>query len=301
MNNKKKMINPSDRKIFTEDDSLTNRALERKQENKDYTPVILKRTDEAFRHPDDILEKAIEAGLEQHDRPLFSLFLSAISAGLILGFAGMCVALISQLFPAAENFMLNRLAVAFVYPLGFIICLMSGTQLFTEHTAMAVYPVLDKKAKLKSLFTLWTVVLIGNLVGTLLSSILLFFADPVISAQQGIVDIAHHLTQFSFKEIFISAVLAGWLMAQGGWLVLATPPTSSQILCIFIVTFIIGFGGLHHSIAGSAEIFSGLLHSSRPLYKESAISLASSILGNLLGGSFFVGFLNYAHIKKTQS
>lgn len=79
------------------------------------------------------MERAIEEGSEQHRRSSLSLFLSAIAAGLILGFAGMCVALVTIIFPAENNAMLNRLATAFVYPFGFIICIMSGTQLFTEH------------------------------------------------------------------------------------------------------------------------------------------------------------------------
>jgi len=300
MNDKDKIIGPDGQALSTTGESPTARALERKEEDKAYMPVILKRTDEAVMHPDDILKRAIEEGLAQHERPNISLFLSAICAGLILGFAGMCVALISQLFPGSENFMVNRLAVALIYPLGFIVCIMSGTELFTEHTATALYPVLDKKALCKSLFILWLVVLAGNLVGTFLSSLLMYFSESVISAQQGFVDVAHHLTQFSSAEVFASAILAGWLMAQGGWLVLATPTGSSQIICIYIVTFIIGFGGLHHSIAGSAEIFSGLFHSSHPDYSGSFIFLVSAILGNLVGGSFFVGVLNYGHIKRTQ-
>lgn len=299
-NDDSKILGPDGYIVDVDSNTMTSRTLERKQEDKDYIPVIIKRTDESVRHPDDILKKAIEEGLEQYERPNFSLFLSAISAGLIIGFAGMCVALISQLVPSESGIIANRLAVALVYPLGFIVCIMSGTQLFTEHTATAVYPVLDRKVHYKHLFVLWLIVLVGNFVGTFGSSILLFFAEPVIQAQEGFVQVAHHLIQFSFVEVFASAVLAGWLMAQGGWLVFATPPTSSQILCIFIVTFIIGLGGLHHSIAGSAEIFSGLLHSENPDYFRSLKFLVSAILGNLIGGSFFVGVLNYAHIKKTQ-
>jgi formate/nitrite transporter FocA (FNT family) len=114
------------------------------------------------------------------------------------------------------------------------------------------------------------------------------------------VAIKDHLTHFSFGQIFISAILAGWLMAQGGWLIMATPHSSGQILCIYVVTFIIGFGGLHHSIAGSAEIFTGLFHSVNPNYSGSFKFLTSAILGNLVGGTFFVAILNYGHIKKTQ-
>ena len=212
----------------------------------------------------------------------------------------MCVSFASQLFDGDNVFIQERLAMAIVYPLGFIICIMSGTQLFTEQTATAVYPVLDKRASVFSLFSLWAIVLIGNLVGTALSSILIASADNVIMVKQGVLEVAHHLLDHSFFEIFISAILAGWLMAQGGWLVMSTPPASSQIICIYIVTFIIGIGGLHHSIAGSAEIFGGLIHSLDPNYYKASKFLLASILGNLVGGSVFVAILNYAHIRSTQ-
>ena len=278
----------------------TNRALRREKEDQKFVPVILKRNDEAVRHPDDILEKAIHEGLEQHKRSLISLLLSSVSAGLILGFAAMCVSLSSQFFNSPDDFMLNKLCMALVYPLGFIICIMSGTQLFTEHTATAVFPVLDKKATLKSLLTVWAIVLVGNLVGTFISSLLIASAENVIQIKDGVIEVYHHITHFNFLEVFVSSILAGWLMAQGGWLVLSTPPTSSQILCIYIVTFIIGFAGLHHSIAGSAEIFGGLIFLESPDYTKAFSTLVSSILGNLFGGSFFVAILNYGHIKKTQ-
>lgn len=278
----------------------TDRSLERKSEDQSYIPVIVKRNDQAIRHPDDTLKFAIEEGLEQHTRPRLSLLLSAISAGLILGFAAMCVALMSQLFPSSEGVLVNRLACALVYPLGFIVCVMSGTVLFTEQTATALYSVLDRKSTLMSLLALWAIVLVGNFIGTFFSSFLLYFAEPVINANVGFTHILDHLISYSFSEVFFSAILAGWLMAQGGWLIVATPPASAQMLSIYIVTFIIGFGGLHHSIVGSAEIFSGLLHADNPEYLKSFSFLVSAVLGNLVGGTIFVAALNYAHIKKTQ-
>jgi formate/nitrite transporter FocA (FNT family) len=295
-----KILGPDGHEIIEHANSKTTRSILRTQEDNEYVPVIIKRIDESTRHPDDILENAISHGLIQYERSDYSLLLSSISAGLIIGFAGMCVALMSHLFPLEESFIANRLAIAFVYPLGFIVCIMSGSQLFTEQTASAVYPVLDKKVHYRLLLKNWGIVLVGNIIGTFSSAILLFLSDPVIQANSGYIEVASHLTHFTFGQIFISAVLAGWLMAQGGWLVLASSSSGSQILCIFIVTFIIGFGGLHHSIAGSSEIFGSLLHSENPNYFGSFKFLTSSILGNLVGGSFFVGILNYSHIRKLK-
>lgn len=92
----------------------------------------------------------------------------------------------------------------------------------------------------------------------------------------------------------MSAILAGWLMALGAWLLYATPPTVIQVVAIFIVTFLIGFGGLHHSIAGSVEGIAAALFS--PVARF--IVLAAT--GNLVGGSVFVAALNYSHIRKLE-
>jgi formate/nitrite transporter FocA (FNT family) len=124
--------------------------------------VIVKRTDEARRHPDDTLETAIEDGLEQLRRPSVSLALSSIAAGLILGFTAMAVAVTAAVVEGLQSPLLVRLATAVVW---FVICILSGTQLFTEHTAAAVYPVLDRRASVPSLLLLWGIVVAGNLMG----------------------------------------------------------------------------------------------------------------------------------------
>ena len=281
-------------------DIQTERSVERDQEDEEFLPVIVKRTDEAVRHPDDILEKAIKEGLEQIQRPFVSLALSSVAAGLILGFTAMAVAVVAILASTFNEPLILRLSTAVVYPMGFIICIMSGTQLFTEHTATAVYPVLDGKANVIQLFRLWLIVIIGNLFGAMVSAGLLTIADEVIKAEKGYVLIAHHLVDYDNAALFISSILAGWLMATGGWLVLATPPTISQIACIFIVTFLIGLGGLHHSIAGSVEMFTAFFISAHFTIGQTLRFIGVAIAGNLVGGSIFVAILNYAHIRKTQ-
>jgi formate/nitrite transporter FocA (FNT family) len=108
------------------------------------------------------------------------------------------------------------------------------------------------------------------------------------------------LLSFDSTALFISAVLAGWLMALGAWLILATHSTIGQIICIYIVTFLIGLGGLHHSIAGTTEVFTALFLSSEITVPAAARFLACAIAGNAVGGSIFVALLNYGHIRKTR-
>ncbi|WP_084813514.1 formate/nitrite transporter family protein [Desulfogranum japonicum] len=285
---------------FSEDAVHTERSVERQIEDKDFIPVIVKRNDEAVRHPDDVLEKAINEGLEQLRRPLLSFVLSSVGAGLILGFTVMAVAVMATFTSSAANPLIPRLAMALVYPLGFIICIMSGTQLFTEHTATAVYPVLAKQASVSQLLRLWICVIIGNELGAACSAGLLMLADDVVLARDGYLFIGHHLVGQSAGTLLVSSVLAGWLMAIGAWLVLVSPPGFSQMLCIYIVTFLIGLGGLHHSIAGSVEILTAIYMSEHFTFLDGARFIGLSMVGNLIGGSVFVAGFNFSHIRKTQ-
>jgi formate/nitrite transporter FocA (FNT family) len=134
----------------------------------------------------------------------------------------------------------------------------------------------------------------------MLISILLISAEDVINAKPGYIAIGKHLIDYDNIPLFFSSLLAGWLMALGAWLVVATSPAFSQMISIYIVTFIIGIGGLHHSIAGSVEMFTAYLISDLFNYTQVLRFLVFTIFGNLVGGSIFVALLNYGHIRKTQ-
>ncbi|MEL7499918.1 MAG: formate/nitrite transporter family protein [Planctomycetota bacterium] len=285
----------------TDPSSENQRQESRKTEDQAYVPVIIKRTDETRRHPDDALEHAIDDGLEQLERPTLSLLLSAVSAGLIVGFSAMAVAVVmtaSLEFEGSE--ILSRVATAFVYPLGFVVCILSGAQLFTEHTATALYPVLDRKATIAQLGRLWSIVVIGNLLGAIVCGSLHYAASDVIHAEAGYIAIGRHLVKYSTVSLFVSAVLAGWLMALGAWLVGSSPRTIAQIAAIYIVTFLIGLGGLHHSIAGSVEMFAAMFISDEFTIPMAARFISVALVGNLVGGSCFVALLNYAYIRRTN-
>ena len=166
---------------------------------------------------------------------------------------------------------------------------------------MAVYPVLDKKASLLQLLRLWAIVIVGNLIGAIIIAATLKLADPVIDAGEGYVIVGRHLVAYPATSLLVTSLLAGWLMAQGGWLVAGTPVATGQMLSVYIVTFLIGIGGLHHSIAGAIEMLTALLVTHEFTLSQAASFLGASLFGNLLGGSIFVAFLNYVHIRRTQT
>jgi len=274
---------------------IEDRPIERKRESNEYQPVIIKRTDETFRHADDVLEMAIHEGKSQLQRPALGLFMSSLAAGMIIGSTVLAVGVMATILGNLDG--LNKIFVALVYPLGFILCILSRTELFTEHTATAVYPLLDGSANIQKVLKLWSVVITGNLCGGLIIALMLAMADGVIHASAGYLIIAEHVLDYEYGVLFVSAVLAGWLMATGAWTILATHSTGSQILCIYIATFVIGVGGLHHSIAGSVELFVGYFTSDGMSLLTIIPAIGVILAGNAVGGSIFVALLNYGHIR----
>lgn len=294
-----KLVMPDGQEIELEDDSFV-RKKEREQEDRTYLPVIIKRTDETLRHPDDALDKAIEDGLEQLKRPPLSLLLSAVAGGLVVGFSALAVSIITTLALELQvSNLQTRLMTAFVYPLGFLFCILGGAQLFTEHTATALYPILDGRERIPKLLRLWGVVIVGNLAGAAGSAVLFYLAADVVHADPGHIAVGEHLVGYDGQALLVSAVIAGWLMALAAWLVVVAPRTISQIYVVYLVTFTIGLGGFHHSIAGSVEMFNAMLASDQFSAVEAAQFIGTALFGNLIGGSFFVALLNYAHIRKT--
>jgi len=93
--------------------------------------------------------------------------------------------------------------------------------------------------------------------------------------------------------IFVSAILAGWLMGLLSFLLTSTKDTISKIVIIFLITSIMAFTNLHHSIIGNIEVFSGLISSSKIRITDYLTFQSLALLGNAVGGFVFVGLFKY--------
>ena len=110
---------------------------------------------------------------------------------------------------------------------------------------------------------------------------------------QSIEAIAVHVSQYSIWVILVSSILAGWLMGLLSWLVAASKDTLSRIVIIFMITAVLSFAGLHHSIVGNVEVFSGLISSPKITWSVYGAFQSVSLIGNALGGVVFVALLKY--------
>ncbi len=248
---------------------------------------------------DEILDEQIETAMHEHNRSNQDLFLSAISAGLEVGFSVFLMASIYSLFNGIVHPSVLHVLLAFAYPLGFIFVIIGRSELFTEHTTLAVIPVLNKNASLRSLMILWGIIYLGNLLGGyLFGYILSFLPERLNIIHNGtFYSLAKKLIDHPWHIILGSGVLAGWLMGLLSWLVTSSQETISRIVIITLITSVIGIGGLHHSIVGSIEVFTATLTSSEINLKDYLHVQTWATLGNIIGGVVFVAFIKFSHVN----
>jgi len=243
-----------------------------------------------------ILKHSEEAALTQLNRTPLGLMLSGLTAGLDIGFSVLMMAVVLTLFRGVFPDAVIHFLVANMYPLGFMFVILGRSELFTEHTTLAILPVLQGLTPLKKLLRLWGIVYISNIIGGLIFALILSYLSGPLHFLQGwaLVQIATDLSSHTWMATLISASLAGWLMGLLAWLVAAARETISQILIIWIITTCIGLAGLAHSIVGNIEVAGGMFSGSIS-FVQYINFLIPVTLGNIIGGVFFVGILKYSH------
>lgn len=249
-----------------------------------------------------ILKQQIVTGLVEHRRPTLALFLSSLSAGLDLGFSLLLMGVVGSLF-TGEPGVWRPILIANMYALGFILVILGRSELFTEHTTLAILPVLDRQSTLGELARVWGVVYGGNVIGAAgLGALVGWFAPEFGIARADVFgEIAHKVVEPSWWAVFISSVLAGWLMGELAWLIGAARDTISQIICVWFVTAAIGLAGLHHAIVGVAEVVAGIVVDSSIGWNDFGHSLLWTTLGNAVGGVVFVAIIKYGHAHYPSS
>jgi formate/nitrite transporter FocA (FNT family) len=264
----------------------------------DLLPQTAEAEPAAKKNSGQILRTEIREGVDALERSIGGLAMSGLSAGLDVGFSLLLMGVMWTVTEGRLSPPIVQILIANMYAIGFVFVVLGRSELFTEQTTLAVLPVLSGEARLGSLLRLWGVVWTTNLVGAAIFAALARIIGPAL----GVIDlkafgsIASRATDHASHVIFLSALLAGWLMGLLSWLVAAGRDTISQIALVWLVTTCIGFAGLHHAILGTVEILAGVF-SNQSSVIEFGRFLLWATLGNIVGGVIFVALIKYGHSR----
>ena len=241
-----------------------------------------------------IHEVVREEGEAAMERTAGALIMSALAAGLSMGFSFLAQAVIESALPDTPW---RPLVAAFGYTVGFVIVILGQQQLFTESTLSAVLPVLTRRdvTTVAKTGRLWGLVLLGNIGGTVIFAAMLqipgVFTDEVVKAL-GV--LAEQPFSGTFMVTVVRAVFAGWLIALMVWLLPSA--RSARLVTILLITYVVGMSKLSHVIAGSVEASYGVMVGAASMRDYLCGFFAPTLLGNMIGGISLVAIINHGSI-----
>ncbi len=243
----------------------------------------------------DILSRVIHEGDEMFEIKNKAIFLSAILAGLEIGFSYFMVCTLYYLLDGSVDQNILIKSFGFVYPVGFILVILGKSALFTEQTSLLALPVLNGQRSVLEMLRIWGLVISGNVIGGIVFAFFIGTIGPHLGlfTRDTMATIGHHIIDYEAWVLFLSAVTAGWLMGLLTWLLNSTETTLTRIIIIFMITGVIGFGGFHHSIVGNIEAFGAYLHSASVSLWDYLWFLLLALVGNSVGGAIVVGLFKY--------
>ncbi len=256
---------------------------------------ILKTVSQIARPDAYVLHEAIRlGGDEELRRHGGALFLSAFAAGLSIALSLIVPGVLKSHLPEGDW---TKIITSMGYSVGFLVVVLGRQQLFTENTITPVLPLLhDRSVKtLWRVLRLWTIVLVGNLLGTLAIATLIAHSgafEP--SMQKAFAEISHDAIAHDFGATFVKAVFAGWMIALMVWFLPATGSAAPFI--IMLMTWLVSLCSLAHVVAGSVESFYLVVTGAATLADYGWRFLLPTLLGNLFGGTALVAVLNYGQV-----
>lgn len=250
-----------------------------------------------------ILEQQVSEAEEELHRPATALLLSGLTAGLDLGFGPFAMAVLYTLTAPVFSRPVQDLLAANLYAAGFVFVVLGHSALFTEHTTSAVQPVLAGRSSVRQLLRLWGLVLVANLAGAAAFAWYATYLGEALGIVDRAVfgDIAGKMVRQPAVPMIASAIAAGWLMGLLSWLSVAARESMSQMVAVWLTTGIIGLAGLHHSIAGTAEVLMGVFSHTGAGWGDFGRFIACAVLGNAIGGSVFVAVLKSSHVRRSRA
>ncbi|BDD11897.1 formate transporter (plasmid) [Fulvitalea axinellae] len=229
----------------------------------------------------------------------FELFLLAIMGGAFVALGGLLSIVVGGGMPevAANNPGLQKFIFGSVFPVGLIMVILSGADLFTSDCAIMTVTTLSKESKWAQLCRVWTVSYIGNFVGAILVAFLFAYKSGVITQEpfaQTAIDIAVGKTSNPFIKTFVKGIGANWLVCTAVWMAYSAKDNFGRIIGIWLPVMTFVTFGFEHSIANMFFIPTAVyLGADISWGTFITANLIPATLGNIVGGALFVGGYNW--------
>lgn len=238
---------------------------------------------------EDAFDRLVAEGEIRLRRPWPTLIVTGLAGGLDIG-TGVLAYLI------VEHYTKSTLLAGAAFSIGFVALLLARSELFTENFLVPVTAVVGRRGSLGALARLWSVTLVGNLVGGFVVAWLIVRAYPALRPT-ALAAGEHYAALGITLQSFALAVLAGLVITLMTRMQHATESIGVQLVPSLLFGALLAGGQLFHCVLDSILMFAALHTGRAPFgYLDWLGALGWSALGNLVGGVGLVAFLRLARV-----
>lgn len=261
----------------------------------------------------EITEGYLNAGIEKSHKSTKRLFLLGILAGMFIAFGASSSMVACH---AIENYGVAKLVAGCVFPVGLMLIIMVGGELFTGDCLMVMgawHKDYDRVVVAKKLAIIW----ISNFVGALIIVLIVKF-----SGQQDMsygllgaytIKAAYGKVTLTFWQAFVSGIGCNIIVCAAMLMAYSATDTTGKLISAFFAIMAFVVSGFEHCVANMYYIVAGILATYNESYREMAMetyhltaeqidmvnlqgmimNLAPVTLGNIVGGMIFIGLPLY--------
>lgn len=246
------------------------------------------------------------------------LLLLGVLAGLFIGLGGVMTNTATH---AMENVGLIRVVSGLLFPLGLIMVIATGAELFTGNCLITI-SVLEKRASVRGMLRNLALVYLGNFIGALLLAAACAFCGQLNYSAGGLavstIRLALAKCTMPFGNAFVMGVLCNVLVCAAVMMALCAADAAGRAIGAFVPVCAFVVCGFEHCVANMFYIPAGLFALTVPRYAE--LSAAAGLdtaaltwgafllqnllpvtLGNIVGGAGFAWLIWQCNKTKTPA
>ncbi|MDE5662621.1 MAG: formate/nitrite transporter family protein [Muribaculaceae bacterium] len=255
-----------------------------------------------IKSPVEMLAASIEVARVKVDNTVahpWRLFVAAVAAGVFIAMGGILSLTVGFGMPgvAAANPAVAKLLAGCMFPIGLILVVVLGAELFTGNNAMLVPAYMQRHYGVGAVLANWTLVYLGNFVGALGFTWLLVYLPGLTAADPwhaAICSIGEAKISMPWFTVLLKGIGANWFVCLGVWLALAGGSLLEKAFGCWLPVMAFVALGYEHCIANMFYLPLAMMEGAAvPVADALWCNLLPATIGNIIGGAIFVGMLHW--------
>lgn len=249
-----------------------------------------------------IISKTARIKIGYLKRSILSYMVSSILAGTYIGIGVVLIFSVGAPLAGANSIFLRTLmGVSFGIALTLVV--FAGAELFTGNNMFMATGFLRREVTGSEVLKVWFFSWVGNLIGSLLLAYLVVASGAISHAASFIEKASSVKMNMPALHLFLRGILCNWLVCLALWTSSRAKTDTAKCILIFWCLFAFIACGYEHSIANMTLLSMSLFgpHTGVVSWLGFARNLFYVTLGNIVGGSFFVGALYCIATYKEES